>query len=95
MNDADVPTCGHAGCRRDADYRVEVPGAAPALRCRWHADELWRPHGAAARVVALDAEVPEIDTSRARRGTVGPAVVLAIFVVVVAVGFAVLAPIML
>jgi hypothetical protein len=88
------PPCGHAGCRREADYRIERPGAADRLRCRWHADAAWRPHGAAARVVALHGEVPAIQTTAGRRRTLLPALLLFVALVVVVLGFAVIAPLM-
>lgn len=87
--------CGRAGCEREADYRIQGPAAAPVVRCRWHADAVWRPHGAAARVTALHGEVPEIDTAPSARGTLLPLLLVVGFVLVVVVGFAVIAPVML
>jgi hypothetical protein len=92
---ADDPPCGHPGCRRDADYRITAPAVPAAVRCRWHADSSWRPHGSAARVVALHAEVPSIDPTRDRRGGLLAALVIAACLLIVVLGFAVIAPVML
>ncbi len=89
------PPCGHAGCRREADYRVVVDGRPERLRCRWHVDAAWRPHGAGAEVTALHGEVPPIDPAAERtRRSLLPALLLLVTVLVVVLGFAVIAPLM-
>lgn len=90
-----TPVCAHPGCRRDAEYRVATPDRPVTLRCRWHVDEAWRPHGAAATVTAIYGDAPPIDTTRTtRRPPVGALVLGALFVLVV-LGFAALAPVLL
>ena len=89
------PACGHPGCRREVDYRVAVPGGRDALRCRWHTDALWRPHGAAASVEPLHRDAPPIDTAASARRSSLPAVLLLALGLVVLVGFAALAPVLL
>ncbi len=91
----DGPACGHPGCGREADYRVAVPGATAHLCCRWHVDALWRPHGAAASVEPLHRDAPAIDTAASARRAVLPAVLVVALGVVVLVGFAALAPVLL
>jgi hypothetical protein len=88
------PQCDRPRCTRVADYRVTVPGAEPALRCRWHADELWRPQRQTAQVERLHREVPEIDLSRSARATLAPALIALACIAIVAIGFAVIAPIL-
>ncbi len=88
----DEPRCGKPRCTRIADYRVTLPGAEPALRCRWHTDELWRPQRQTAEVDRLHREVPEIDLSRSARATLAPALIAVACVLIVAIGFAVIAP---
>ncbi|MCW3040430.1 MAG: hypothetical protein JWM31_2335 [Solirubrobacterales bacterium] len=92
---ADQPGCDHAGCTREADYRVQIDGRPALLRCRWHADAAWRPHAGTVTVAPLHGEVPLIDTHAGRRATLLPALLIALCLVLVVVGFAVIAPVML
>lgn len=85
------PACGHPGCTREADYAI---GDAGTPRCRWHADAAWRPLAPGVLVTRLHAEVPEIDPTRGRRG-VGAPLLLLVALVVVVLGFAAIAPVML
>lgn len=87
------PACGHRGCTREADYAIGS-GTEPLLRCRWHADAVWRALAPAVAVRRLHDEVPEIDPARERRGLSGP-LLLALALVVVVLGFAAIAPVML